>query len=72
MARPIHPIATQQIRIDPDPHGDVPPPIHEQIATLAEVQETALSTPASAPARQDALAKIRDLLARLGVREGGA
>ena len=53
------------VRLTGDTGGEAPPSEREAIAALAEAQETVLTTTASAPARQEALSKVRALLARL-------
>jgi hypothetical protein len=63
MPRQIAPIPLRRVRLDGDINGEAPPSLEARIATLAEAQETVLTTPGNAPARQDALAKVRALLA---------
>ena len=64
MGRTITPVDTRRLRIAPDA-GERPPTLAEQVATLAETQETVLTTTGNAPARQDALAKVRALLGHM-------
>ena len=66
MARTIIPANTRRpVRLTGDLGGPALPSARDQIAALAETQETILTTPANGPARQAALAKVRALLARM-------